>query len=423
MLPADPLYNQRDAASRELITAGLIYDCFGTNFPILSILKGAGVLETVFQGIGVLRPFIYDYANGSATNPGATITPVRKQMATDAKWDIRFYQSNLPVEETEYKLYNAPGDTQIFSQEDLDTYTLTRKIELMIEMDAYRHGQPSAGNPGGTAGVQDDRHRSANGFDEALNNGIDCSPFGNVYTLFGSITRNGSVGQAYNSTPFYCGTPTGVSGSMTFPILQGALAQLSVIGARAKVGFTGPFGWGAMAVMFRTSSLIKQSDVTESTDFGWRSVNFGGFAVHEDPVAPSSVAWKYLPGGNPAAYGTASSARYLDGSGSNTRLVPFLTPTYTINGSPVAQGTLSPTGSNIPSATTIDPGEALYIIDPETIEMLPPKPGSGWNFDTRITQIPDNISMNNRFMKLATNITDPQPPHGMIIFGFRGVRS
>ena len=44
-------------------------------------------------------------------------------MATDSKFDIRFYQSNLPVEETVNKLYNAPGDTQIFSQEDLDNYS------------------------------------------------------------------------------------------------------------------------------------------------------------------------------------------------------------------------------------------------------------------------------------------------------------
>lgn len=422
MPPPDPLYNYRDTASRDLITHGLIYDCFGTNFPLLAILKAAGVVETIFQGTGVMRPFIYDYANGSATTPGATITPRRKQTATAGKWDERFYEADMPVEETETRLYNAPGDTQIISQEDLDTYTLTRKLESMLEMDAYRHGQPSAGNAGGYPGVVDDRHKSCNGFDEGLNNGIDPSPFGNVYQYYGNVKRNGVVGQAYNSTPYYCGTQSGVSSSITFPILQGALAQLSVIGSRAKVGFTGPFGWGAMAVMFRTSSWVKQGDVTEGYDFGWRSVNFGGFKVHEDPLAPSSISYRYLPGGNPGAYGTASAARYIDGSGSNTRLAPFTTPTYTLNGAAVAVNSLSPTGSNIPSATIIDPGEALYVIDPEVVEMTPPKPGSGWNWDTRLTQIPDNVSTDNRFLKVATNIYTPQSPHGIIIFGFRGVR-
>lgn len=423
-LPADPLYNNRDSASRELVQAGIIYDNFCTNFPLLSLLRASGVADILFQGTGVIRPFIYDLAYGSATVPGATITPKRKQMATDAKFDIRFYEADLPVEQTVNKLYNAPGDTQIFSQEDLDTYALTKKLESMIELDAYRHGQPSSGNPGGaTTGVSDDRHQCSNGLDEGLNNGIDPSPFGNVYQLYGSITRNGVVGQAYNSTPYYCGTSAGAASSVTWPILQGALAQLSVIGAKAKAGFTGPFGWGALAVMFRTSSWVNQGDVKEGYDFGWRSVDIGGLKIHEDPLAPSSVAWNYLPGGNQAAYGTTSAAKYLDGAGSNTKLSKFTSPTYTVNGSAVAAGTLSPTGSNIPSGTVIDPGEVLYIVDPEAMDMLKPKPGSGWEFDTRLTQIPDNISTDNRFLKLATNVFTPQPPHGLMIYGFKGVRS
>lgn len=422
MPPQDPLFNNRDAASRELVRFGVIYDCFGTNFPFMGLMRSAGAAETLFRGTGILQALIYDYAFGSATQPGATITPQRKQMATQAKFDERFYQANIPVEQTNNKLYNAPGDTQLFSQEDLDTYCLTKKLESMLEMDAYRHGQPSAGNPGGNTGVLDDRHNCSNGLDEGLNNGIDPSPFGNVYTYYGSTLRNGVTGQAYNSTPYYCGTAGGAASSITFPILQGALAQLSTIGARAKVGFTSAFGWGALAVMFRTSSWIKQGEVTEGTDFGWRSVDFGGFKIHEDPLCPSSLAWRYLPGGNPAAYGSASQAKFADGAGSNTRLVPFMSPTYTLNGGSVAAGTLSPTGSNIPSATSIDPGEALYIIDPEVMEMTPPTPGSGWNWDTRVVQIPDNVSTDNRFLKVATNLHTTMPTHGLIIFGFKGVR-
>ena len=420
--PNDPLYNYRDSASRELVQLGLIFDNFGTNFPLLGVLRAAGVTNTLFQGSGVLRPYIYDYAYGSSTEPGATITPQRKQMATDLKFDIRFYQSNLPIEQTEYKLYNAPGDTQIFSQEDLDTYALTKKLEMMVEMDGFRHGQPSAGNPGGQPGVIDDRHTCSNGLDEALNNGIDPSPFGNVYTLYGSNTRNGVAGQALNSVPFYCGNAAGQIGSITFPILEGALAQLAVIGARARCGIVGPFGWGAMAVMFRTSSYVKQNEVTEGMDFGWRSVDFGGIKVHEDPLCPSSISQKYLSGGNPGAYGNATLAKFSDGVGSTTALTPFTTPTFTLNGAPIAAGQLSPTGSNIPSATLINPGEALYLIDPESADMLPPKPGSGWEFDSRIAPLPDNVSIDNRFMKLATNLTFPQPTHGIIIFGFAGVR-
>ena len=422
MAPLDPLYNYRDAVSRELIRKGFVADCFGTNYPLLTLLREAGVMDVLFQGTGIRNPFIYDYAHGSATEPGATINPTRKQMVTDSKFDIRFYESDLEIEETEYDLFNAAGDTQIVSQEAIDDYCLTKRLESMIEMDAYQHGQFNTGSPGGaTTGVANDRHKSSNGLDEALNNGVDPGPFGNYYLLYGSVTRNGVTGQAYNSTPYYCGTSAGTASSITWPIFQRAVAQLSVLGAKAKVGFTGPFGWGAVATAFRTQSVTMQLDVKEGTDFGWRSIDFNGIKIHEDPLAPSSLAFNFLPGGNVGAFGSVSTAKYYDGSGGSTQLSPYLTPTYKLNGGAVSAGTLSPTGSNIPSATTIDPGEALYFLDPEAMVMLPPKPGSGWNFNVRRNAIPNNISSDIKYLRLATNVYLDQPTHGMVIFGFKGV--
>jgi len=421
-LPNDPTYNIRDAVSRDLIRKGFISDNFGTNFPLMTLMREAKVMEVLFQGTAIRNPYIYDYANGSATQPGATITPTRKQMVNDSKYDIRFYESDLEIEETEYNLYNAAGDTQIVSQEATDNYCLAKRLEMMVEMDAYQHGQWNSGSPGGsTAGVQNDRHKSSNGFDEVFNNGIDPGPFGNYYLLTGGVTRNGVTGQAYNATPYYCGTATGAAGSITWPVFQRAVAQLSVLGAKAKVGFVGPFGWGAIATAFRTQSVTMQLDVKEGTDFGWRSIDFNGIRIHEDPLCPSSVAFNFLPGGNPAAFGSVSTAKFYDGSGGSTQLSPFLTPTFKLNGVSVSAGALSPTGSNIPSATTINPGEALYFIDPEAMVMLPPKPGSGWNFNIRENPIPNNISSNIRYLRLATNLFGDQPTHGMIIYGFKGV--
>ena len=123
----------------------------------------------------------------------------------------------------------------------------------------------------------------------------------------------------------------------------------------------------------------------------------------------------------PHILATMTMAGLYDGSGGSTQLHPFMTPTFKVNGVAVAPGTLSPTGSNIPSGTTIDPGEALYFIDPEAMVMLPPKPGSGWNFNVRENPIPNNVSSNIRYLRLATNLYGDQPTHGMIIFGFKGV--
>lgn len=422
MFPAVP-YNERDASSRELITANIIYDCFNTHYPVLAAMRENGVTERFFQGTAALSSFLYNDPHGSATQPGETITPQLTQLATNAKFFEKFYESDLAVDDTVYNLFNAKGDTQIFDLQDLHTYALVKTLDRMVEMDAYKHGQPSAGSPGGQAGVLQNRWLSSNGFNEAFSNGYDPDIFGNVFLQYGGVTRNAVVGQAYNSVPYYCGTASGVAGSPTPAVLQRAMAQLSMRGARTKIGFTSPFGWGALAVMWRSSAWINIESVKEGTDFGWRSVNYGGNLIIEDPCCPTTVGWQYLPGGNPAAYGTSSLASFTDGSGSTSALTKFLTPTFTYNGVAVATGTLSPSGSNIPSNTTIDPGEPLYLLSPDSMELLPPKKGSGWEFDSRLLPLPDNVSMANRIQRLATNVHSCNPPHGIVIFGIAGVGS
>ena len=168
-----------------MIRKGTVVDWFGTNYPLMTLLRESGIVDLDFQGTAVRTPGIYDYAHGSSTEPGATINPTRKQMVTDTKYDIRFMESDLEVERTEYDLYNAAGDTQIADQEMIDNYCMTQRLESMVEMQAYQHGQwNSGGAPGSsTAGVQTDRHLAMNGFEEIFNNGIDPSPFGNYFQL------------------------------------------------------------------------------------------------------------------------------------------------------------------------------------------------------------------------------------------------
>ena len=423
-LPNDPSFNVRDAVSREMLRKGTCIDWFGTNYPLMTLLREAGIVDLDFQGTGVRTPGIYNYTDGSATQPGATINPTNQQRVTDTLYDIRFMQSNLVVEPTEYKLYNAPGETQVADQELIDNYCMTQRLESMVEMQAYQHGQWNSGSGvsgSSSAGVNTDRHLAMNGFEEIFNNGVDPSPFGNYFTLTGGITRNGVVGQAYNSTPYYCGSLGGAAGSINYSHFLLANARLGTLGAKALCGFTSFYGWGAIALAFRQQAVILQLEVKEGTDFGWPSVDFNGCKIHADPLAPSSAAWQTLPGGNPGAFGTTSTAKFYDGVGGTTQLSPFLTPTYKLNGVSVSAGTASPTGSNIPSATTINPGEVLWFIDPYSLVALKPKAGSGWNMDFDENRIPNNISSSIRYLRYATNIFGDQPTHGLPLFGFKGV--
>jgi hypothetical protein len=158
--------------------------------------------------------------------------------------------------------------------------------------------------------------------------------------------------------------------------------------------------------------------VKEGTDFGWPSVDFFGVKIFADPLALSAKTWLYLPGGNPAAFGAAApNTTFIDGSGNTTKLNAFTSPTYTSNGVAVATGAPSPTGSNIPSATTIQPSEVLALFDPEILKLRPTAEKS-WFFATKIKEIPDNVSSSNMFMRLGTNQYVNRPRHGLFVFGF-----
>ena len=93
------------------------------------------------------------------------------------------------------------GPARIFDLYSIFITGCVQTINAMLEMDSFRHGQNMS------ATVSDDRHKASNGLDEALNNGIDTSLYGNRYLNYGEQLRNGAIGKAINVTPYYVGQP------------------------------------------------------------------------------------------------------------------------------------------------------------------------------------------------------------------------
>lgn len=417
MPPLDPLYNNLDVSTRESIRKNVIQECFFVDTPLQDILRRFGVVEDFLGGSGMVEAFQYARLQGMAVTPGQTVTVTRNQIASAAKYFEKAYAVFTQIEDFELDVLNRAGDTQIIDQRAMLEANLVSHLNTMLEMDAFRHGQPSALN-GGIPGVADDRNKSSNGFFEGFSNGIDPSPDGNVFTITGGVTRNGAVGQAYNSTPYYCGQANGMPGPITYPVLTNAVAQLLTLNGAAKVGITSPFGWAALVNMLRAIARVDQQTVREGTDFGWPSVDFFGIKLFADPLCPSGKTWNYLPGGNPGAFGPqAPNTSFVDGSGNTTKLVPYPTPNFLLNGVPIAAGAPSPTGSNFPQGATIQPSEILLLFDPECVKMRPTAEKS-WFFATKVKEIPDNVSTANMFMRLGTNIYVLRPRHGLIVSGF-----
>ena len=295
------------------------------------------------------------------------------------------------------------GPSKIVDEYQLYMETMVMTMNTMQEMDSFRHGQPSS------ATVSDNRIKTINGLDEALNNGIDPSVYGNIYTSYGAQARNGAIGTALNSTPVYCGTSSGGTGQIDFAVLMQLWTQCKATGGNPTLGITNVWGFKAVAIALDA----QRRDVSNTRhDIKWDGLVFNGVDIYADALAPSAQAQNYIE--LAPASGAAGNTNLADGVGSSTTTVAFTTPQFTSSGVNVAT---SPTGSGLPSTTLIQASEVLYFLEPESFKIRPTNK-KGWNFGLRRAPMPNNVSIDALFMRLGTNLYNTQPRHNCYAFGF-----
>ena len=415
----DPLYNPINAANLESVRKNVVYDNLFVDTPGQAKFRRAGVMDPYLGGDGMRENFIYGRPQGKALAPGSTVTVTRQQMVTGLKFYPKAYVSWIPIDDWTLDdgsgtggVVNS-GPSRIFDEYQVYIQLMTKTINTMVWMDNFRHGQPAS------SGVADNRIFNINGLDEALNNGIDPSPFGNIYSTYGSATRNGVIGAALNSTPLWLGQQnSGTSASAlgtsgTGQIDVNALMVLwsmgEVTGGKMDLGLTNVFGFAAIAVALdaqRRDTNMKQHDIA------WKSLDFNGVEIYADPLAPSAQAGLFLT--LAPTQGKAGNNNLSDGAGSSTQTSTIVSPQYTSAGANVA---ISPTGSQFPSNSTCTVGECLYFLTTSDFKIRDTDK-SGWNFGLRRAAIPNNVSVDNLFERLGTNLYNPMPRHSAVAFGF-----
>ena len=417
--PSDPLFNEIDSTNLESVRKNVVYNNFFVGTPFLEKLRVAGVADPYLGGAGMTEGILYGRPQGSAVNSGQEVTVTRQQIDTKIKFFAKGYASWFPMDDWEMDdgsgtggVINS-GPAKIADIYSLYMEGLVMQINTMLEMDSFRHGQSSSQT------ISDNRIKTSNGLDEALNNGIDTSLYGNRYTSYGGQVRNGNIGVALNVTPLYLGTAPstfaggGVSnpGQIDFGALQQLWSQCKVTGGRPTLGITNVFGFKAISIALD----VYRRDVSNiKHDIRWDALNFNGTDIYADPLAPSAQAQYYIALGPNA--GAAGNTNLVDGVGSNTNTIAYTTPQFTNLTTGAAQN-FSPTNSGLPSNTTIQPSEAIYFLEPESFK-LRTTDKSGWNFGIRRTQLPYNVSVDAIFMRLATNLYCAQPRHNAMAFGF-----
>jgi hypothetical protein len=241
---------------------------------------------------------------------------------------------------------------------------------------------------------------NSNGLAEALNNGIDPSWDGNIYTLYGGNLRNGVIGRALNSVPQWLGNGEGGIGQIDFNALMRLWGACIITGGKPNLGITNVMGFVAIA----NALDAQRRDISNTRhDINWEGLNFNGVDIYADPLAPSSESSQFLSLGGGG--GRAGNNNLVDGAGANTVTTSFMSPA---DPSPA---------SRLPASTMCTVGEVLFFLTAETFKLRPTNK-RGWNFGVRRAPLPQNVSMDAMFLRLGTNLYNCQPRQNAQAFGF-----
>jgi hypothetical protein len=320
------LFDELNATTMRVIRPKIIADlAFYKSSPFLAYLRAQALPHS--GGAAIQNTFLYNKTVGGPYSKGDTFDLTRQQLIDGTVFDMRYYEQNDTQYLEDIDVENR-GEAKVFDivtlhQEDL---MMTMNENLAIEM--YRHGQNA---------TLDNRQTSVNGLAEQLNDGVNNSWEGNVFTTYGGQTRNGTIGTALNSIPYFFGdNVTGAAGPITYSqCLEQYLA--------AKGGNWVPtIAVGNKAVFaYVLERLQPQQRYTGGGEWIWGgdSWNLMGMRFMEDQYCPS------------ARFGI-----------NDPRTGNFLTSTFT------SASTVT-SDSNLPTSTTVTVGETFWMLNPKTFQM------------------------------------------------------
>lgn len=382
MASADPLFDQISATTLADMKSDAVQDNFFVDGAYQRLSRFYMEQDTFTGGIWMQEPFQYGRVNGGAYQPGSDVQVIQNQILGAMAFTPRAYKEDVPINLWVTEVINT-GPAAAVSTYDAYMENAVQAMSTDLNIDAYQHGQASAST------VTTNRVIFINGFDEALNDGINPGWTGNVYSTYGGQTRNGVVNVALNSVPIWAGDQAGNTGAVSYGLLFGAYLNC------VQPPDTGLCNKAAFQYIGQRQEP-KQRWAEEDTDV---RIGLTGFKImeayiHVDKLAPSTKFGQILP----------------SGLSQTTSVLPanFTSPTYS--------GTQNAV-SGFPSAKTCSPGEPFFWLRLQDWKWRPAaSPEYNHNFTPPIrTQTnPDLIVM---FYKLGTNTYTPSPRDNTQIVG------
>ncbi len=321
----DPAVAELNSVTQFEIYPKTIEDNFFLATPLLAYFRDH-CLVPFGGGTYMQAPIRYAPMIGGFYAPGSGFNITKRQTITAIQFDTRYVYTSIPEFKEEIQVENK-GPLAVASLLDADMQNGVDTINVIVAVGSNNHGQDLSGS-GGT-----DRSLAINGWPEAINNGIDPSYDGQVFTQYGQQTRGGAIGSALNSTPQWIGTAAGATGIISYTILEEGYQD-------ATIGKKEPnLGVGNKAVIaYIKEKLVVQQRFQQERDPVWGVM---GFRLNNAMILKDD----YFP-----------SLRYGRTNAQNDGLGATLTAAFTTPAVVTA-------ASGLPANTAVTPGEVFVFFN------------------------------------------------------------
>ena len=390
----DPTYNgDIQASTLDDMLADVAYDNFFVKTAYQQHMRAIGAIDPFGGGVLMREPFIMGSPAAGAASPGENFEIEHVQQLADLAFTPRLYSSRDMLETFSLSVQNKGPNARI-ALTDLYYRNAVAAISTNVEVDGYHHGQAAI-----TGYVSDDGTKRINGMAEAINDGKNQSWDGNVYQNYGSQVRNGAIGPANNSIPFFFGNSDGTCAAISVKALIQFLVRSRKFcdGRTPEITITTPNGWGyilgALQTQQQFTSNWTMKSLTSVPDV--EGISFMGTVIYDDILTPG------------AAWGADFDTAYIGTSNLTSSFSAAATNT----------GTTSP--SQLPATGTIYVGETIWPLTGMAWKYRPTD-NPDFLFGRRQNEVYNNNTNDALIVNLALNLYSPSPRMSGQGYGFNG---
>lgn len=367
----DPTFDQIAATTLAAIHDDVLYDNFFVDTAWMRKMRVSGALDE-FQGGSIMQePFMFNRVPGGAIAPGSDVQVTQVPIIAALGFPPKEYIEQLALNLFQTNVLQSTGPAVKVKLVDAYMTNAVQSLNTDIAIDFYRHGQSITGS---------NRAIFVNGLTEALNDGVNPSWDGNVFTTYGGQPRNGVVGNTLNSIPIWVGDQAGNTGQVSYKVVLEAYhncVQPPDIGLCNKALFS---------FLQERQEPKQRFGLETDVTVGFSGIKIMDAYIFLDKLAPSTKFGTILPSGLSQTTSIKPTA--------------FTTPSLSATQRAI---------SNYPSSTSVNPGEPFFWLRMRGWKFRPSvDPEYNFNF-TPIIRSQTNPDLVVSFLKAALNLYSPTP--------------